>query len=1246
MTDYGKLAAQLAKVRRAWKVRRALGGLAIVLLESLGLFTLIVLADWLYQPSPPVRTSLFILGVAAVAALVYKHMLAHVFRRIPDEQLALYVEEHRKEFQGALMTAAEFGRGRDLAPGQARMIAAVLAAATRRAEGVNLKGIASLRRFRKYAVAAAILLAVYGGLCVLFPQSVGHHASRVLAPWRLMPEDLPAGGGPGAGVQEAAKPPITFTLSKTNVRLPRGGQLDLEAVLSRAPAGPVVLHFRPSAEGAAGRWRDMPMKEIDKLNGFAAVLKDVNEDLEFQASTGEYKSDACRVAVYSPLALEAIHVSTKYPEYLKLPDAEEIGGDVSAPVGSTVTVSLATNNPLVGGNLKWEGKAAQDVKVGEPRTAAVATFEVKDDASYTYALRDVDGQELAGTVPFYVRALKDQPPMLEVKFPKMDVSAHPLGQVSVEVEAADDWGVADADLVCEIAAEGAPPPVRLPMKLAPLKGPDAPRGKAVSGAAVFALEELQPAAKPGTVITYHVEARDQKGQKAISDIYMITISPFEQWATWGMEFPEFGAHGGYLSEPLSIVLAAVWHLHSQKEVLPEADFNKQADGLAKSMVDPSSGEVFPYIKMKYVPEAKKEHGLRVIELAKKAHGELVKHDTGKAVEYLRLGMAQLALIGLSESPELLARGGGGAMGGAEPTREATLDQIAHFMLEAKAADLSAPLGQSNFEIIGPEYRRELRKIEEAERLARQAENLRNAEQGIMNRAAALAAGQQGERQAGEQPGAPQAGQQVGQQNTQPAAGDSSGALAQDQRALAEQAKAAAMDAKAAAGADHAFGKMAEKLDAAAGGMFAAAGKMREGDVQRALADVKQAQDNLVEAAKSVQGLQRHSLEQALDLAQARTEAILRDQREARTATAAIDAQGGEGGKPTAGQQRDLARLAARQGEIRAATERLKEELGALREWVQKGVRPETTRNIEEADRGIDRHQVVQKMTNAAIELGAARPKSAAAEQAKAEAGVQAVLDKLREAAGTLASDYKSELVRAKFEADRVAGELARLGGKEGGQQAGKEAGQQAGKEGGQQAGKEGGQQAGKEAGQQAGKEGGQQAGKEAGQQAGKEGGQQAGKEGGQQAGKEAGQQAGKEAGQQAGKEAGQQGGQPNGNAGTLSEAERRQLGQKAASDLANLGRHLERRRFAADEAREIKRLTENYDTLPKVLASDEAKREELLAVIRRIGGKLMAELDAKLEAERLKDFQREECPPQYRPLVNKYYELLGQSVKE
>jgi len=84
-----------------------------------------------------------------------------------------------------------------------------------------------------------------------------------------------------------------------------------------------------------------------------------------------------------------------------------------------------------------------------------------------------------------------------------------------------------------------------------------------------------------------------------------------------------------------------------------------------------------------------------------------------------------------------------------------------------------------------------------------------------------------------------------------------------------------------------------------------------------------------------------------------------------------------------------------------------------------------------------------------------------------------------------------------------------------------------------------------------------------------------------------------------------------------------------------------------DEAGQLKRVApDDPNTLAKVLAADEAKREQLLGAVRNVGVRLAAELEARLQAERLKDFQREECPPQYRPMVNKYYELLSQTVKE
>lgn len=1223
MSDYAKLAAQLAMVRRAWKRRRMVAGLAVVLLESLALLTLFLLADWLYQPAPAVRVVLFAVAVAAFVALLVRHVLVHLVRKISDEQLALYVEEHRADFQGALMTAAEFGRGKDLTPRQARMIQTAMDAAINRASGLDLRRVVTLRRFRKYGWAAALLVVVYAGMCVVFPSSVGHHVSRVLAPWRMTAEDLAARGPAGQPFEEVRKAPIAFTLSKGDVRVPRGGAVDLEAALSRPPDEAVVLHFRPAVEGDDAPWRDLPMGEIDKLNGFAATLKDINEDLQFYVSSGEHRSDAHAITVYNPLALVGLEVRTKFPAYLKRPDRVEptATGDVAAPIGSAVTVRLLTNNPLAGGRLTWEGAAPQDLEVADEKTVAAASFDVAKDGAYGFTLRDIDGQELTSTVPAYVRALVDQPPALEVRFPKIDVVTHPLGQVSVDARVSDDFGVEAAEFVYQLAAEGARE-VRLPLTLSTAGAGEGATAGQLAAEVLFALEDVRPAVAPGEVFTYHLECRDQKGQVASSDLYMITITPFEQWATWGMEYPEYGAHGGYLSENLSVVLAAAWHLHAQKATLPEADFNRQADELAQTMVDPSTGEVFPFIKIKKVPPDKIEHGYRVIELAKKAHGALAAHDTAAAVEFLRLGVAELAIIGLSDSPLLLARGGG-AMGGVEVKPESVLAQIAAFMMEADTAT-GAPLGQSNFQIVGPAYRRELLKIEEAEKLAQKAEELRRGEQGILERTLAMAeqpAPQPGEAQAGqpqggEQPagqpeaganenpqgGQPEPGQQpAGQQGGEEPAGqpppapadaqgggggDSAAALAQDQRALAEQAKAAAMDARAAAATDAAFNQMADKMDQAARDMFGAAGKMAVGQAAEAVADVRRAQGNLLAAAESVQGLQQHSLTQAVDLAQAHAEQVLRGQREARGAAEALGQAMGGSEKPTAGQRRDLAQLAFRQGELRVDTEQLARELGNLRSLVEKGARPDTTTTVDAANRGIARHQVVQKMTNAAVELDAARPGSAAGEQQRAEAGLAAVLDSLRQAAGTLASDYKSELVRAGYEADRVAGALERLGGDSPTAPA-----------------------AGQTPGETQPPTPPQGESPEAHQPG-----------------------------------AAHTGSDAPGEHTPLTPGERRDLSQQAASELARLGRHLEARGFTPSEAEQIRRATDDADALAKVLESEEARREQLLGVVRKVGAKLMAELETKLEAERLKDFQREECPPQYRPLVNKYYEMLGQST--
>ena len=64
--EYLLLAKRFATVRRAWKRAAALSGLAIVVTEGIGLFTVLLFLDWLYQPQPDVRLGLWAVALAGL----------------------------------------------------------------------------------------------------------------------------------------------------------------------------------------------------------------------------------------------------------------------------------------------------------------------------------------------------------------------------------------------------------------------------------------------------------------------------------------------------------------------------------------------------------------------------------------------------------------------------------------------------------------------------------------------------------------------------------------------------------------------------------------------------------------------------------------------------------------------------------------------------------------------------------------------------------------------------------------------------------------------------------------------------------------------------------------------------------------------------------------------------------------------------------------------------------------------------
>ena len=105
--------------------------------------------------------------------------------------------------------------------------------------------------------------------------------------------------------------------------------------------------------------------------------------------------------------------------------------------------------------------------------------------------------------------------------------------------------------------------------------------------------------------------------------------------------------------------------------------------------------------------------------------------------------------------------------------------------------------------------------------------------------------------------------------------------------------------------------------------------------------------------------------------------------------------------------------------------------------------------------------------------------------------------------------------------------------------------------------------------------------------------------------------------------------------------DRKALAQEAAVDMAMLARHAAARDLA--DKQDIEKLAQgaNRGPLVRELAEDSTKRSEVAGVAKRVSNRIEAEMQARVSAEKLYAAQREEFPPRYRELVNKYYEALS-----
>ena len=178
-----------------------------------------------------------------------------------------------------------------------------------------------------------------------------------------------------------------------------------------------------------------------------------------------------------------------------------------------------------------------------------ATVPIQKDGQFHIAALE-GGDDVRLSEDYFIEAQRDKPPEIKMTRPGRDFKASPIEEVTVQVEAKDDFGLKNVEL--HYSVNGGPEKVvAMPSS-----------GKTATGTSTIALEDFK--VEPGDVVSMYALAKDAR-TKTSTDIYFIEVQPFERNYTQSQQAGGDGSGGGgdedqnQISKRQKEIIAATWN---------------------------------------------------------------------------------------------------------------------------------------------------------------------------------------------------------------------------------------------------------------------------------------------------------------------------------------------------------------------------------------------------------------------------------------------------------------------------------------------------------------------------------------------------------------------------------------------------------------------------------------------------------------------------------------------------------------
>ncbi len=414
----------------------AVAVLAWVLLSLLANF--MVLPVWL-------KIVLMLLAAMATGYSFGRYAIGHLWGGSIDS-VAVALEQKNPTLRGRLIAAVQFSRLEGSDGFSPDLIRVTQEQALREAGSVDFNEVVSfhpvLRNIRLFvgaAVLAVALLLISPGL-FRYAFEVYSHPTVVIAP--------------PVAYRVTAVPQSTEWVKYRDIRI--GGTV----VGRRLPDKAYIWH-RP----AGGSWQStkvdlaavshLAVADGDSLD-FGVTLRQINRSFDFYVESGRLKTDVQQIDVVDRPRVTGIRLEIFYPDYTGLSPVtlDENSGSFSAVTGSRVNMRVTANLPVEKAELVFEDSSRTPLKVLD-KTAEVA-LAVDRSRAYRIELLDHLGETNPDPIEYYITAVPDEYPSIDVVRPGFDVNLTDEMVLPLKVRIFDDYGFSSLVMKYIVVNQGRP----------------------------------------------------------------------------------------------------------------------------------------------------------------------------------------------------------------------------------------------------------------------------------------------------------------------------------------------------------------------------------------------------------------------------------------------------------------------------------------------------------------------------------------------------------------------------------------------------------------------------------------------------------------------------------------------------------------------------------------------------------------------------------------------------------------------